>query len=57
MARYMRLDVINTLLETGVLPLFYNGDLEIAIELVKACARGGARTSSSGPVSTTKSHV
>jgi hypothetical protein len=25
MARFMRLDVINTLLETGVLPLFYNG--------------------------------
>jgi 2-dehydro-3-deoxyphosphogluconate aldolase / (4S)-4-hydroxy-2-oxoglutarate aldolase len=44
MARYMRLDVINTLLETGVLPLFYNGELETAIELVKACARGGART-------------
>jgi 2-dehydro-3-deoxyphosphogluconate aldolase / (4S)-4-hydroxy-2-oxoglutarate aldolase len=44
MARFMRLDVINTLLETGVLPLFYNGDVEVAIELVKACARGGART-------------
>lgn len=44
MARYMRLDVINTLLETGVLPLFYNGELETAIGLVNACARGGART-------------
>lgn len=43
MARYMRLEVINTLLDTGVLPLFYNGDVETAIELVKACARGGAR--------------
>lgn len=43
MARFMRLDVTNTLLETGVLPLFYNGELDAAIELVSACVRGGAR--------------
>ena len=43
MARFMRLDVTNTLLESGVLPLFYNADLEAAIELVSACVRGGAR--------------
>ncbi len=42
MARFMRLEVINTLLDTGVVPLFYNGDIETAIELVAACA-GGAR--------------
>src|SRR5512133_3195559 len=44
MARFMRLDVINTLLDTGVLPLFYNGEIETAIELVNACVRGCART-------------
>jgi 2-dehydro-3-deoxyphosphogluconate aldolase/(4S)-4-hydroxy-2-oxoglutarate aldolase len=44
MARFMRLDVINTLLETGVLPLFYQGEVETAIELVNACVRGGAQT-------------
>jgi len=44
MARFMRLDVTNTLLDTGVLPLFYNGEVETAIELVSACVRGGART-------------
>ena len=43
MARFMRLDVINTILDIGVLPLFYNGEVETAIELVNACARGGAR--------------
>ena len=43
MARFMRLDVTNTLLDTGVLPLFYNGEVEAAIELVSACVRGGAR--------------
>ena len=43
MARFMRLDVTNTLLDIGILPLFYNGDVESAIELVNACVRGGAR--------------
>ncbi len=42
MPRSMRLDVINTLLNIGVLPLFYHGETETAIELTAACARGGA---------------
>jgi 2-dehydro-3-deoxyphosphogluconate aldolase/(4S)-4-hydroxy-2-oxoglutarate aldolase len=44
MARYRRLEVTNILLETGLLPLFYNGDLQTAVSLAAACARGGART-------------
>jgi 2-dehydro-3-deoxyphosphogluconate aldolase/(4S)-4-hydroxy-2-oxoglutarate aldolase len=43
MVRFMRLDVINTLLDIGLVPLFYNGDVETAIELVSACLRGGAK--------------
>lgn len=43
MPRFMRLDVTNTLLEIGILPLFYQGETETAIELVAACARGGAK--------------
>ncbi|MBN1440436.1 MAG: bifunctional 4-hydroxy-2-oxoglutarate aldolase/2-dehydro-3-deoxy-phosphogluconate aldolase [Anaerolineales bacterium] len=43
MARFQRLDVTNTLLETGLLPLFYNGDLDTAVEIAAACSRGGAR--------------
>jgi 2-dehydro-3-deoxyphosphogluconate aldolase/(4S)-4-hydroxy-2-oxoglutarate aldolase len=43
MARFMRLDVINTLLKTGLVPLFYNGDVETSIELVSACSRGGGK--------------
>jgi 2-dehydro-3-deoxyphosphogluconate aldolase/(4S)-4-hydroxy-2-oxoglutarate aldolase len=39
----MRLDVINTLLGTGLVPLFYNGDTATAVELASACARGGAK--------------
>ena len=43
MARFMRLEVINTLLDIGVVPLFYNADVETSIELASACGRGGAR--------------
>jgi len=43
MARFMRLDVINTLLDIGLVPLFYNGDIETSFELVSACSRGGAK--------------
>ena len=43
MARFMRLEVINTLLDIGLVPLFYNGDVETSIELVSACSRGGAK--------------
>jgi 2-dehydro-3-deoxyphosphogluconate aldolase/(4S)-4-hydroxy-2-oxoglutarate aldolase len=43
MARFMRLDVINTILDIGVVPLFYHGEFETAVELVNACARGGAK--------------
>ncbi len=43
MARFMRLEVINTLLDTGLVPLFYNADLETSIELASACSRGGAK--------------
>ena len=43
MARFMRLEAINTILEAGLIPLFYNDDLDTAIEIVNACKRGGAR--------------
>ena len=43
MARFTRLEVYNCLLETGLLPLFYQPDTEKAGQIVAACARGGAR--------------
>jgi 2-dehydro-3-deoxyphosphogluconate aldolase / (4S)-4-hydroxy-2-oxoglutarate aldolase len=43
MARFMRLEVINTLLEIGLVPLFYNAEVETSIELASACSRGGAK--------------
>jgi len=43
MARFMRLEVINSILDVGVVPLFYSGETGTAIEVVSALARGGVR--------------
>jgi 2-dehydro-3-deoxyphosphogluconate aldolase / (4S)-4-hydroxy-2-oxoglutarate aldolase len=43
MARFTRLDVINTLLDIGLVPLYYNGDVETSLELASTCSRGGAK--------------
>jgi 2-dehydro-3-deoxyphosphogluconate aldolase/(4S)-4-hydroxy-2-oxoglutarate aldolase len=43
MARFSRLEVLNTMVDTGLVPVFYNADLEVAKNVVKACAAGGAR--------------
>ena len=40
MARFMRLEVINTLLDIGLVPLFYNPDVDTAVALASACSRG-----------------
>ena len=42
MARFSRLEVITRILDTGLIPLFYNGDVQLSIELASACSRGGA---------------
>ncbi len=43
MARFTRMQVLNTMYETGLVPIFYHGDLNIAKEVIKACVAGGAR--------------
>jgi 2-dehydro-3-deoxyphosphogluconate aldolase/(4S)-4-hydroxy-2-oxoglutarate aldolase len=43
MARYSRLQVLNTVVELGLVPVFYNPDLEVARQIVGACRDGGAR--------------
>jgi 2-dehydro-3-deoxyphosphogluconate aldolase/(4S)-4-hydroxy-2-oxoglutarate aldolase len=43
MARYSRLEVLNTVVELGLVPVFYNPDLEVARQIVSACRDGGAR--------------
>ncbi|MBC7249110.1 MAG: bifunctional 4-hydroxy-2-oxoglutarate aldolase/2-dehydro-3-deoxy-phosphogluconate aldolase [Anaerolineae bacterium] len=43
MARFSRLEVLNTIIDTGLVPVFYNADVEVAKQVVQACAAGGAR--------------
>lgn len=43
MAKYSRVEVINTVLEIGLIPVFNNDNLETAIKIVNVCADGGAR--------------
>jgi 2-dehydro-3-deoxyphosphogluconate aldolase/(4S)-4-hydroxy-2-oxoglutarate aldolase len=43
MARFDRLTVLNAMLETGMVPVFYNGDLNVAKRIVAACAEGGSK--------------
>ncbi len=32
MSRFSRLEVLNTMVETGLVPVFYNGDVEVCEE-------------------------
>lgn len=43
MARYDKLQVMSAIEETGLIPVFYNADFEIAVKVLKACYDGGAR--------------
>ena len=43
MARFSRLEVLNTMIEIGAIPVFYNKDVEVAKKIVEACATGGAK--------------
>jgi 2-dehydro-3-deoxyphosphogluconate aldolase/(4S)-4-hydroxy-2-oxoglutarate aldolase len=43
MARFMRLDVLNKMVELGLVPVFYHSDVQVATQIVAACSRGGAK--------------
>lgn len=43
MAKYTRIEVATVMKETGMIPLFYHGDVALGKELLKACYDGGAR--------------
>jgi 2-dehydro-3-deoxyphosphogluconate aldolase / (4S)-4-hydroxy-2-oxoglutarate aldolase len=44
MAKYSRLEVLNAMVETGLIPVFYHQDVEVAKKVVEACVAGGAKT-------------
>jgi 2-dehydro-3-deoxyphosphogluconate aldolase/(4S)-4-hydroxy-2-oxoglutarate aldolase len=43
MARFSRLDVYAAMLAAGLVPIFYNGDVQVAESVVQACVDGGTR--------------
>lgn len=43
MAKYSKLEVLSTIRETGMVPVFYHKDPQTAKQVVKACYEGGVR--------------
>ena len=43
MARFDKTTVLAKIAATGIVPVFYNGDAEVAKQVVKACYEGGVR--------------
>lgn len=43
MAKFTRIEVAQTMAETGMVPLFYHADVEVAKQILAACYAGGAR--------------
>lgn len=43
MARFSKLEVLQTIIKAPIVPVFYHADLETAKEVVRACYNGGIR--------------
>ena len=43
MARFNKMQVLDAIVNTGMVPVYYNKDVEIAKQVVKACYEGGVR--------------
>jgi len=43
MAQFSRIEVAQVMKETGMVPLFFNSDIEVSKKVLKACYDGGAR--------------
>jgi 2-keto-3-deoxy-6-phosphogluconate aldolase len=43
MAQFSRIEVVTTMKETGIVPLFYHSNIEICRSILTACYKGGAR--------------
>jgi 2-dehydro-3-deoxyphosphogluconate aldolase/(4S)-4-hydroxy-2-oxoglutarate aldolase len=43
MAKYSRLKVLNTMVESGLVPVLYHPDTEVSISIIDACIAGGVR--------------
>ena len=43
MAQFTRIEVATTIKEVGMIPLFFNNDIELSKKILKACYDGGAK--------------
>ncbi|MEF9950574.1 MAG: bifunctional 4-hydroxy-2-oxoglutarate aldolase/2-dehydro-3-deoxy-phosphogluconate aldolase, partial [Mucinivorans sp.] len=43
MAKFSKMEVLTAMKSTGMVPVFYNSDIEIAKQVVNACYKGGVR--------------
>ena len=43
MAKFNKIDTIGLIRTTGIVPVFYNADVELTKKVVKACYDGGIR--------------
>src|SRR5574344_2526555 len=43
MSRFTKLHTLQTVISTGVVPVFYNADVEVSKKVLKACYDGGIR--------------
>ena len=43
MAKYDKIQVLTAIKETGIVPVFYDGDVEVSKKVLKACYDGGIR--------------
>lgn len=46
MAKFSKMQVMAAMKETGMVPVFFNKDVEICKNVIKACYEGGVRVSS-----------
>lgn len=43
MARFNKIQTLQAIIQTGMVPVYYNKEVEIAKQVVKACYEGGVR--------------
>ncbi len=43
MGRFQRIDVLSEMYSSGLVPVFYHGDVEVAMRIAAACVEGGSR--------------
>lgn len=43
MARFYKIETLRAIIQTGMVPVYYNSDIKVAKQVVRACYKGGVR--------------